>query len=143
MAKAKQYMVPVDFSKCSEAALDYAIGLARENNARIVLLHVIPAALVYPTQGASFDFYGLLERDARENFTKLMRRKRLRPEQFRLVLDRGVNPAEIIVRQAKKLKATMIVMGSHGRTGLQRFMLGSVAERTIRTSDCPVLIVKK
>jgi nucleotide-binding universal stress UspA family protein len=143
MAKAKQYLVPIDFSKYSEAALDYAIALARQNNARIMLLHVIPATLVYPSEGTSFDFYRLLERDARENFTKLMRRKKLRPEQFRLVLDRGVNPAEIIVRHAKKLKAAMIVMGSHGRTGLQRFMLGSVAERTIRYSDCPVLIVKK
>jgi nucleotide-binding universal stress UspA family protein len=143
MAKVKTYLVPVDFSKGSEAALGHAIAMARENNARIILLHVIPAAMVYPSEGTAFDFYGLLERDARENFTKLMRRKKLQPKQFRVVLERGVNPAEIIARQAKKLKAAMIIMGSHGRTGLQRFILGSVAERTIRYSDCPVLIVKK
>jgi nucleotide-binding universal stress UspA family protein len=99
--------------------------------------------MVYPSEGTSFDFYGLLERDARESFTKLTRRKRLPAEQFRVVVERGVNPAEIIARQAKKLKAAMIIMGSHGRTGLQRLILGSVAERTIRYSDCPVLIVKR
>jgi nucleotide-binding universal stress UspA family protein len=56
---------------------------------------------------------------------------------------RGVNPAEVIARQAKKLHASMIIMGSHGRTGLQRLLLGSVAERTLRLAGCPVLIVKK
>jgi nucleotide-binding universal stress UspA family protein len=142
-AKTKTYLVPVDFSKGAEAALDHAIAMARENNARVILLHVIPMAMVYPSEGTSFDFYGLLERDARENFTKLMRRKRLPAEQFRVVVERGVNPAEIIARHAKKLKAAMIIMGSHGRTGLQRLILGSVAERTIRYSDGPVLIVKR
>jgi nucleotide-binding universal stress UspA family protein len=56
---------------------------------------------------------------------------------------RGTNFADVIAKQAKKLRAAMIVMGSHGRTGLQRFLLGSVAERTLRYADCPVLIVKK
>jgi nucleotide-binding universal stress UspA family protein len=143
MAKAKQYLVAVDFSKGSEAALDYASAMAREDNARIILLHVVPIGMAYPSEATAFDFYGLLERDARENFTKLLRRKKLAAERSRVVLERGVNPAEIIARQAKKLKVDMIVMGSHGRTGLQRFILGSVAERTIRYSDRPVLIVKR
>ena len=54
-----------------------------------------------------------------------------------------MNSADIIARQAKKLRVAMIVMGSHGRTGLQRLLLGSVAERTLRYTDCPVLIVKR
>jgi nucleotide-binding universal stress UspA family protein len=56
---------------------------------------------------------------------------------------RGTNFAETIVREAKQLRAAMIVMGNHGRAGLQRLLLGSVAERTLRYADCPVLIVKK
>jgi nucleotide-binding universal stress UspA family protein len=59
-----------------------------------------------------------------------------------LIVARGVNFAEIIAQQARKLRATMIIMGSHGRTGLQRFLIGSVAERTLRYARCPVLIVK-
>lgn len=123
--------------------MSHALKMAKENQAKLTLLHVIPAAMVYPSEGTRFDFYGLLERDAREHFAGLAKRKKLNPGDYRLVLTRGVNIAEIIARQAKKLKAAMIIMGSHGRTGLQRFFLGSVAERTLRYAECPVLIVKK
>ncbi len=143
MAASKIYLVPLDFSRGSLRALDYALALARENKGEVVALNVVPAEMIYPPTGGRFDFYGLLERDARENFKKVAKRKRLKPTDCRLVLDRGADFAEIIVRQAKKLGATMIVMGSHGRTGLQRLLLGSVAERTLRYADCPVLIVKK
>jgi len=119
------------------------LALARENKGRLVALHVAPAELIYPPTGGRFDFYALLERDARENFRRLAKRKKLQPADCRFVVARGTNFAEIIARQAKKLGATMIVMGSHGRTGLQRFLLGSVAERTLRYADCPVLIVKR
>jgi nucleotide-binding universal stress UspA family protein len=80
---------------------------------------------------------------ARANFGKLPKRKKLKPEDCRFIVARGTNFADVIAKQAKKLRAAMIVMGSHGRTGLQRFLLGSVAERTLRYADCPVLIVKK
>jgi nucleotide-binding universal stress UspA family protein len=143
MATANTYLVPIDFSRGSERALDYALRLARDQKTNVIALHVVPAELIYPPMGGRFDFYHLLERDARENFRRLAKRKKISPEECRLVLARGTNFAEVIVRQAKKLRASMIVMGSHGRTGLQRFILGSVAERTLRYADCPVLIVKK
>ena len=136
------YLVPVDFSRGSDKAFEYALKLARENKAKLVALHVVPAELIYPPTGGRFDFYGLLERDARQNYAKLARQKKVKPAECRLVLARGVNFAELIVQQAQKLGASMIIMGSHGRTGLQRFMLGSVAERTLRYARCPVLIVK-
>ena len=58
------------------------------------------------------------------------------------MLARGTDFPAIIARQAKRLGASMIIMGSHGRTGLRRLLLGSVAERTLRYADCPVLIIK-
>jgi nucleotide-binding universal stress UspA family protein len=143
MVMSHIYLVPLDFSRGSERAFDYALALARERNGKVVALHVAPAELIYPPTGGRFDFYRLLERDARENFSRLAKRKKLKPADCRFVVARGTDFAEIIVRQAKKLGATMIVMGSHGRTGLQRLLLGSVAERTLRYADCPVLIVKK
>jgi nucleotide-binding universal stress UspA family protein len=143
MTKSRKYLVPIDFSKGSEIALDYALAMARQNKARLTLLHVIPAAMVYPVEGTRFDVYSLLERDAREDLARLMKRKKLSPGAAQILLMRGVNPAEIIARQAKKIRASMIIMGSHGRTGLQRLLLGSVAERTLRLAGCPVLIVKK
>ncbi len=59
------------------------------------------------------------------------------------MLIRGVYPGGMIADLARRSRASMIIMGSHGRTGLQRLMLGSIAERTLRYAKCPVLIVKK
>ena len=84
-----------------------------------------------------------MERDARKNFSKLAKRKNLKPEDCRFIVARGTNFAEVVASQARKMRVAMIIMGSHGRTGLQRLLLGSVAERTLRYADCPVLIVKK
>ena len=142
MAAAQTYLVPIDFSRGSGKAFDRAVKLAREQKAQLIALHVVPAEVIYPPTGGRFDFYGLMERDARENFRKLLKRKRLQPKDCELVLARGADFGEIIVRQAKRLRASMIIMGSHGRTGLRRFLLGSVAERTLRYASCPVLIVK-
>ena len=143
MAKAETYLVPIDFSRGSDKAFDHALKLARERKAKLIALHVVPAELIYPPTGGRFDFYRFMERDARERFKKFAKRKGLKPNDCELVLARGTDFADIIVRQAKKLRVSMIIMGSHGRTGLRRFLLGSVAERTLRYADCPVLIVKK
>lgn len=143
MSRFDTYLVPLDFSRGSERALDYALALARERNGKVVALHVVPAELIYPPTGGRFDFYKLLERHAWENFRKLQKRKQLKPEECQLLVARGTDFAEIITRQAKKMRSAMIIMGSHGRTGLQRLLLGSVAERTLRYADRPVLIVKK
>jgi nucleotide-binding universal stress UspA family protein len=143
MATSKIYLVPLDFSRGSLRAFDYALSLARETKGKLVALHVAPAEMVYPPTGGRFDFYAFLERDARENFRRVAKRKKLKPADCRFIVASGTNFAEVIARQAKKMRAAMIIMGSHGRTGLQRFLLGSVAERTLRYADCPVLIVKK
>ncbi len=140
---AETYLVPVDFSSASERGLDYARKLAKQKKARLVLLHVVPAAMVYPSERAAFDFYGLLEHDAREKFSKLAKRKKLKSGEYKTVITRGLSPGAIIAKEAKKLKADMIVMTSHGRSGLQRLFLGSVAERTLRCADRPVLVVKQ
>jgi len=142
MAAAQTYLVAMDFSRPSDRAFDQAVKLARAQKAKLVALHVVPGELIYPAAGGRFDFYGLMERDARANFRTLLKRKRLEPKDCELVLQRGVDFARIIARQAQRLGASMIIMGSHGRTGLSRFLLGSVAERTLRYARCPVLIVK-
>lgn len=143
MATSQKYLVPLDFSKGSEIALDYAVALARKNKARLTLLHVVPAATGYPAEAMQFDLSSLMERDARQDLARLMKKKKLNPAAVQIVMRRGTSPAEIIAREAKKIRATMIIMGSHGRTGLQRLVLGSVAERTLRLAQCPVLVVKK
>ena len=143
MARAKTYLVPVDFSKGSEAALDQAVKMAKENKAKLLLLHVISTAFTFPLESGFVEILDILEKNARESMAKLVRKKRLNPRQCRSLLITGLNPADIIASVAKKSRPAMIIMGSHGRTGLQRFMIGSVAERTLRYAQCPVLIVKK
>src|SRR5512139_1366638 len=139
MANSKVLLVPIDYSRGSEKAFDYALRSARESKARLVALNVVPAELIYPPTGGQFDFYGLMERDARDRFAKLAKRKGVKAGECKLVLARGTDFAAVIVRQAKKLRAAMIIMGSHGRTGLRRLLLGSVAERTLRYADRAVL----
>ena len=80
MARGDVFLVPVDFSRGSEKALDYALKMAREQDAKVVSLHVVPAEAIYPQTGAGFDLYGLMERDARRMrgekpflFTELIR----------------------------------------------------------------------
>ncbi|MDP2603441.1 MAG: universal stress protein [Deltaproteobacteria bacterium] len=143
MAVSRTYLVPVDFSKSSEIALNQAIEMARENRGKLLLVHVISATFAYPLEGGFSDIFEALEKNARESMKKLFQRKRLKPARDRSILITGLDPAQAIVRQAKKSRASMIIMGSHGRTGLQKFLLGSVAERTLRYAHCPVLIVKK
>lgn len=139
---AETYLVPVDFSPTSEMGLDYALKLAKEKKARVILLHVIASAAGNRRGGTIAQFYRLLESEARENFSKLAERKKLKPGDFETIISRGLSPGEVIAKEAKKHKADMIVMASHGRSGLPRLFLGSVAERTLRCADRPVLLVK-
>ena len=142
MTRNRVCLVPVDFSRGGDRAFGYALNWAHEKKAKLIALHVVPAEIVYPPIGGRFDFYATLEREAREKFAKLAKRKKLKPGDCALMVERGTDFADVIVSAAKKLRVELIIMGSHGRTGLHRFLLGSVAERTLRYADCPVLIVK-
>jgi nucleotide-binding universal stress UspA family protein len=149
MPTMSTYVVPVDFSRTSEAALDHAVKLTRENKGKLVLIHAIPTAAMATAgthEGAPemiVEVEKAQRQEAQNQMEKLIRKKKLIPGTFRsMIISRG-DPARIIADQARKARAAMIVMGSHGRTGLKRLVLGSVAERTLRYARCPVLIIKK
>jgi nucleotide-binding universal stress UspA family protein len=132
-------LVPVDFSALSEAALGTAGRLAQAYGARIVAVYVAPMDLVY----------GELLRppsDPRLYLNSLEDRLQLaRPAEYPVPyitsLKEGDSGAEIL-RTADETECDLIVMGSHGRGGLFRLALGSVAERVVRDAPCPVLVVK-
>ncbi len=92
--------------------------------------------------GTIAEFRRLLESEARENFSKLVECKKIKPGEFETIISSGLSPGEMIAKEAKKHKADMIVVASHGRSGLQRLFLGSVAERTLRRADRPMLLMK-
>jgi nucleotide-binding universal stress UspA family protein len=105
---SKTYLVPVDFSKGSEAALDSAIRIAKEHGGKLLLLHVISTAYTFPLETGFPDIFETLEKNARESMAKLIRRKRLKPRQCRSMLIAGVNPADVIAAVAKKSRAAMM-----------------------------------
>jgi universal stress protein A len=149
MATGKNYLVPLDFSKTSEIAIDHALNLARDNKGKLTLVHVIPTSAMMmagpdvPTAPMLAEVEKAQVEDAQKQMDRLVRKKKLKAGTFKSVIVKLGDPAQVIANQAKKNRAAMIVMGSHGRAGLKRLVLGSVAERTLRYARCPVLIVKK
>ena len=140
----KRYLVPVDFSKSSDVALTYGARLLKENKqVSLVLVHVITDSAAKVPFYTREQFYRELKEEARKRIRRLLNKKHLKALKSRVVIVVSSDPARVIANQAKKLKASMIIMGSQGRTGLKRLVLGSVAERTLRYAKCPVLIVKR
>ena len=137
-----KYLVPVDFSKTSTKALRYARELAKKSrNASIVVLHVITESAVPVPSYLRDQFYDELEQLARKRIAVLLKGNPSSMSASIVVLQ-AADPVEAIARQAKKSRASMIVMGSHGRTGLRRLVIGSVAEKILSSVSCPVLIIK-
>ncbi|MBX3472264.1 MAG: universal stress protein [Planctomycetes bacterium] len=129
-------LVPVDFSAPSLAALEYARGLAARCGARVELLHVIDAAAVDGVLGhASPAVWAQALEDARRRLKELAQGEPCKVLEGR--------PADVVVDHAQAVQADMIVMGSLGRTGLERLLIGSVAERVVRMAPCPVLVLRE
>jgi nucleotide-binding universal stress UspA family protein len=131
---------PTDFSRNSESAFHMACALARDYGARLVLLHVKPLLTV------AYGEFGALPPEASDHLEELKERlARLQPADAGIPVDRYVVEGEIaweILRLAGELKVDLIVMGTHGRSGLGRLLMGSVAELVVRKASCPVLTVK-
>ena len=135
-----------DFSPASAAAYANAVTAARQNRAELILVHVMSPVIPLVDYGyISPQVYDDLERGARQQAQKqldrLVTRARKSGARVTPMLLDGV-AAEQIVRAAKARRADVIVMGTHGRTGLPRLFLGSVAERVVGTAPCPVLTVR-
>jgi len=141
----KQILVPIDFSDCSLRALDYALTLALPFGAKITLLHVVePAVSQQSYLGVTpplEETYQSLVEAGRERLVALSRKRignRLRAE----TLVRIGRAHSEIPDTAKALSADLIVMGTHGYTGLKHLLLGSTTERVVRHAACPVLTIR-
>jgi nucleotide-binding universal stress UspA family protein len=138
----KQILIPMDFSDCAKKALQYAIPLAKEHKAAITLLYVVvPSSYI----GGEFGAYDLgFDAEVRTSGEKALVKL---AEEVREVgastLIRCGSPAHEILEVAKELPADLIVISTHGRTGLTHVFLGSVAEHVVRRAPCPVLVVRE
>jgi nucleotide-binding universal stress UspA family protein len=142
----KCILVPVDFSASSLKALEYAVELGRSSRAEMVLFHAVEPVYFAATggiYGAGFDaslVYRELENAARERLAALARKLTARRLRVRTLLAVGAAHRSI-ADAARSVKADLIVMSTHGRTGVAHALMGSVAERVVRTAPCPVLTV--
>jgi|ERR1041385_2447813 nucleotide-binding universal stress UspA family protein len=134
----KRILVPVDFSECSKKALVYAAALAKQFGAELTLLHIIPT---YPVAPEMVTF---------EVNSSEYARKEL--EVLRLTIDNDLDcqtelqtgsPHLEIIRAAKRLGSDLIIISTHGHTGLTHVVLGSTCEKVIRQAPCPVLVVRE
>jgi universal stress protein A len=139
--KIKRIVVPTDFSDCAGKALEYAIDFARTWNAEVLLVHVVE-----PIRHTRFiaDVSELLENrraEAADQLEELQKQIKPRYRNCRSEVHFGV-PFEVIADVAAESKADLIIIATHGHTGLSHVFLGSVAERVVRVARCPVLTVR-
>ena len=142
---SQRFLVPIDFSEYANQALDYAINLAGKLAARLTLLHVIqsvPLGGVDMGVTLSYTYLQDLEADIMQSMESHFARVTAAGLEGEIVVVHGV-PFHEIVETAKMQKVDLIVMGTHGHTGLQHILLGSVAEKVVRLAPCPVLVARQ
>jgi universal stress protein A len=128
-------LCPVDFSEDSDTAMNYAQKLAASSGAELIALHAFDVP-------ESYDEHGQTHPADRELVTKLHSIKAVSPG-VKLSHALHAGPAgDVICWFAEDRKCDLIVMGTHGRTGLKHFFLGSVAEHVVRNARCPVLVLR-
>lgn len=146
--RIQRILVPVDFSQQSEKTLQYAVGFARQNRASLTLLHVVepviyPAEMGFAGAGGSLETMELNMQDtAKARLQEWVETHVPDDVPTRTHLRIG-NPYLEITGVAKKIKADMIIISTHGYTGLMHVFLGSTAERVVRHATCPVLTVRQ
>jgi universal stress protein A len=140
----KTILMPTDFSEPSQRALEYAMALARRLGASLHLLHVVyfPIETAATPEGYWIDLGDMRQkmRDDAERRIQTLAASLQGIEVTTQVID-GTSPARAITQVAKERPVQMIVMGTHGHGGFTHLLLGSVAERVVRTAACPVLTV--
>ena len=143
MIQIKRVLCPTDFSECAEHALKYAIELARRFESKLYLLHVLDTRVyghLEPFASTVWSIY-----DAKEQAAKGI--AEIIPEQERKALHsesqiREGTPFVEIIKFAREAEIDLIVLGTHGRTGLSHMLMGSVAEKVVRKAPCPVLTIR-
>jgi nucleotide-binding universal stress UspA family protein len=147
----KRILVPVDGSRASQAGLKTAIRMAREQKATLVLLHVVDEnVLALSGEYAGAAYIDRFMADMRAAGKKIVERAAAAAAKqgvaARTTLVESIGPrrvADIIVQQARKQRAQAIIIGTHGRRGLSRLVMGSDAEEVVRTSPVPVTLVRE
>jgi len=147
MRKPRRILFPTDFSGYSKRAEKYALDLAQQFNAKIYLLHVFEIPFYSHagvSAGVQSDLHRYIqsakvkERDRLNRLGKKLGKKGIHVS----TLFREGKPTFEIIKTAKEISADFLVVGTHGRTGMNHLLMGSVAEKVVREAPCPVLTVR-
>lgn len=146
MTRVRRILFASDLSKASTKAFATAVALAKTNRATLTILHVsVPFMPVVPEQYIGGTTLEQVNADARRwsqrQLTKLAEKAKKAGARAVGLMMEG-EPARQIVRAARSKRADLIVVGTHGRTGLNKFFVGSVAQRVVVTAPCPVVTVR-
>ncbi|SDW55723.1 universal stress protein [Nitrosomonas communis] len=142
----RRILVPVDGSTTSNCALQEAIKLAQQHHAQLELVHVFEDILYWVDE--NYINYAELQETVRESSEKILIDAQALVQQgglatgIKLLEAKGQRTANVIVAEAERWQADLIVIGTHGRTGFSRLLLGSVAEGVVRTAAIPVLLIR-
>ena len=143
----KRILVPVDGSPTSTAGLNEALRLAKNQKAKVRLINIVDELMIFSSSEAGLNIEPVIESMKRGG-------KRVLARAAKLAAAQGIRPetelwenatgrvAEILIGRAKRWRADLIVMGTHGRRGVNRLVLGSDAELVVRNSPVPVLLVR-
>ncbi len=150
MITLKKILLPLDGSDCSRKAMLYALALAQQFGAKVVALHVAHRRWERPAEPTSFetgqDVVKKIQQQQAEEEQEILREVSEVGAKAGVTLESKIDsgsPPEVILRLAKEMDVDLIVMGTHGRSGISHALLGSVAEKTVQRAACPVLVVRK
>ena len=141
----KNILLPTDFSKLSLTAATYAIDIAKQYNAKIHFLNVLektpPIPVIRSLDLSEDKMLKIIDEDAKESMSKALESiNKDKSVEIIPVIKKGVD-FEVIVDYCEENKIDLIVIATHGRTGILRTLIGSVAEKVIRYAKCPVLVI--
>jgi nucleotide-binding universal stress UspA family protein len=144
MSAFKSILVPTDFSEGSKAALTYARSLADAAGASLCILHAFdPWPIQYAESGYfPADFLEQLEQEARSRLDEALNADERRRYNAETVLIKGPAPKAILSYLNEHRDVDLVVMATHGRGGVARLMMGSVADKVVRAAPCPVVTIR-
>ena len=148
MFAPKNILVPTDFSKFADAALKKAVDIATQYDTKIYLLHVIDEQIKQCAVDycLSYEVVKQLEKESVKASTDKFQKEAeaiIKEKKIKVIFDvkNGV-PSEVILSEQKAKKIDLIVIASHGKTGILKQLMGSVADKVVKGSKCPVMVVK-
>jgi len=144
MIQVRRILVPLDFSRHADSVLEWAAHLAKEHQSKLLLLHAYHLPVEFQQLEGAYlpqDFWASVKAEAEQNLNRYAEPLRTQGLSVDVIVREGY-PATVIEEEAIERQADLIVIGTRGLSGLKHLLLGSIAERVVQKSPCPVLTVK-